>query len=104
MAPARWGRGRSLPPAAGGVRAGKSLGLSGAPGAEGGRREASRGAVRLAGVGRHAAAAATWWSPGLRTPPGELAPEGKGFAGIRRGAWPRVLGRDRGHVCVRVFI
>ena len=62
------------------------------------------GAVRLAGVGRRAAAAATWWSQGLRTLPGELAPEGKGFAGRRRAAWPRVLGRDRGHVCVRVFI
>ena len=61
-------------------------------------------AVRLAGVGRRAAAAATWWSQGLRTLPGELAPEGKGFAGRRRAAWPRVLGRDRGRVCVRVFI
>lgn len=60
MAPARWGRGRSLPPAEGGARAGKSLGLSGAAGAEGGRREASRGVVRLAGVGRRALAAATW--------------------------------------------
>lgn len=104
-ATARRGAGRSLPPAEGGVCAGTSPGLSGAAGAEGGRRASSggRGAVRLAGVGRRAAAD-PWWSPGLGTLPWESAPAPVGRALLgRRGARPRVL-RDREHVCVRVFM
>lgn len=80
-----------MPPAEGGACAGTSLGLSCAAGAEGGGLQDGWEALRLAGVGRRATPADTWWSLELGTLPRELVPEGAGVAGRRRAAWPQVL-------------